>query len=124
MASKFASMAVILLSSMTPFPLLLPLENSDGAFILHLARSSIGSLASSALFRLNTPQHEASIMPLEVSFKACGPALFNVRPHSMGETRFLFMCVCVGKPFKKMFWSRHLFLFYFKGKKQNKKKKP
>ena len=25
---------------------------------------------------------------------------------------------------KKMVWSRHLFLFYFKGEKQNKKEKP
>ena len=30
----------------------------------------------------------------------------------------------VGKPFKKTVWSRHLFLFYFKGEKQNKKEKP
>ena len=35
----------------------------------------------------------------------------------------LAFCV-VGKPFKKMVWSRHLFLFYFKGGKQNKKEKP
>ena len=70
MASNFASMAVILLNSMTPFPLLLPLENSDEAFILHLARSSIRSLASSALFLLNAPHHETSMMPLDVSFKA------------------------------------------------------
>ena len=70
MASNFASMAVILLSSMTPFPLLLPLQNSDEAFILHLARSSITSLASLAVFHLNAPQHEALIMPLDVSFKA------------------------------------------------------
>ena len=69
MASNFASMAVILLSSMTPFPLLLPLENLDGAFMLHLDRSFIRSLASSALFLLNAPQHEASIMPLDVSLR-------------------------------------------------------
>ena len=38
---------------------------------------------------------------------------------------FFFLCVCVGKPFlKKTVWSRHLFLFYFKGEKQNKKEKP
>ena len=49
------------------------------------------------------------------------PRFSFVRPHSMGETRFL--CV-VGKPFKKTVWSRHLFLFYFKGEKQNKKEKP
>ena len=82
----------------------------------------------------------------------------NVRPHSMGETRFFLLCF-FGKPFKKngfespfcgpaffaqraspldgrdsffcyvllenhlkkTVWSRHLFLFYFKGEKQNKK---
>ena len=42
----------------------------------------------------------------------CGPAFFTCVPTQMGETRFL---VVVGKPFKKTVWSRHLFLFYFKG---------
>ena len=36
-----------------------------------------------------------------------------------GETRFLLL----KNHLKKTFWSRHLFLFYFKGEKQNKKKK-
>ena len=36
----------------------------------------------------------------------------------------LFGCCVVGKPFKKTVWSRHLFLFYFKREKQNKKEKP
>ena len=58
---------------------------------------------------------------LKLELNDCGPAFFHVRPHSMGETRFF--CV-VGKPFKKTVWSRHLFLFYFKGEKQNKKEKP
>ena len=38
-----------------------------------------------------------------------------------GETRFL--CVEKKNHFKKKVWSRHLFLFYFKGEKQNKKEK-
>ena len=50
-----------------------------------------------------------------------GPAFSNVRPHSMARLIFF---VVVGKPFKKTVWSRHLFLFYFKGEKQNKKEKP
>ena len=36
----------------------------------------------------------------------------------------LAFCLCVGKPFKKTVWSCHLFLFYFKREKQNKKEKP
>ena len=47
------------------------------------------------------------------------PRFSLVRPHSMGETRFLFCC----KTILKMVWSRHLFLFYFKEEKQNKKEK-
>ena len=56
-------MTVILFRSMTPLPLVLLLlpEDSEGAFILHLARFAIKSLASSALFLLNAPQQEASI---------------------------------------------------------------
>ena len=50
------------------------------------------------------------------------PDIFHVRPHSMSRLVF---CV-VGKPFKKKktVWSRHLFLFYFKREKQNKKENP
>ena len=33
-------------------------------------------------------------------------------------------CVFVGKPFKKTVWSRHLFLFYFKGENKIRKKNP
>ena len=39
-----------------------------------------------------------------------------------GRDSFFFFCV--GKSFKKTVWSRHLFLFYFKWEKQNKKEKP
>ena len=42
---------------------------------------------------------------------------FHVRPHSISETRFLFM--------KNNFWksrSRHLFYFYFKGKIKQERK--
>ena len=60
------------------------------------------------------------MFPLNVTTQVWTRSLFNVRPHSMGETRFF--CF-VGKPFKKKVWSRHLFLFYFIGEKQNKKKK-
>ena len=35
--------------------------------------------------------------------------IFHVRPHSIGETRFLF----VKNWFLKKSWSRHLFYFYF-----------
>ena len=44
----------------------------------------------------------------------------HVRPHSMGETRFFVL----ENHLKKKVWSRHLFLFYFKREKQNKKEKP
>ena len=49
------------------------------------------------------------------------PRFSRMHPHSMGETRFFI--VIVEKPFKKTVWSRHLFLFYFKREKQNKKEK-
>ena len=56
--------------------------------------------------------------------RRCGPRIFRscARPHSMGETRFF--VVLLENHFKKTVWSRHLFLFYFKGEKQNKKEKP
>ena len=57
--------------------------------------------------------------PRPVVQDAVDPAFLNVRPYLMGETRFFVFVV--GKPFKKTVWSRHLFLFYFKGEKQNKK---
>ena len=56
-------------------------------------------------------------------FVECGPAFFTrMRPHSMGETCFLLLLL--ENHLKKTVWSRHLFLFYFKGEKQNKKEKP
>ena len=60
-----------LISSMTPLPLVLLLlpEDSEGAFMLHLTRSVIKSLASFALFLFNAQQQEASMIPLEVSFR-------------------------------------------------------
>ena len=51
------------------------------------------------------------------------PAFFSVRPHSMGETRF-FVVLVENHLKKKTVWSRHLFLFYFKREKQNKKENP
>ena len=50
-----------------------------------------------------------------------GPAFFNVRPHSMGETRFL---LCVGKPLKKRFGVATYFCFILKGKNKIRKKNP
>ena len=56
--------------------------------------------------------------------KRCGPAFVTTCvPNRWARLRF-FCCVIVGKPFKKTVWSRHLFLFYFKGEKQNKKENP
>ena len=44
--------------------------------------------------------------------------IFHVRPHSIGETRFLF----VKNWFLKKGWSRHLFYFYFEGKIKQERK--
>ena len=66
-------------------------------------------------------QYPPNFSYVEVDKCGSGPRIFRVCPHSMGETRFF---VCFEKPFKKTVWSRHLFLFYFKGEKQNKKEKP
>ena len=49
----------------------------------------------------------------------CGPAFFNVRPHSMGETRFLFL---LENHLKETVWSRHLFCFILKGENKIRKK--
>ena len=43
-------------------------------------------------------------------------------PLKKGETRFFFFVI--GKPFKKTVWSRHLFLFYFKGENKIRNKNP
>ena len=37
---------------------------------------------------------------------------FHVRPHLIGETRFL-LFICENLIFEKKSWSRHLFYFYF-----------
>ena len=34
--------------------------------------------------------HFITILNISETIYTCGPAFFNVRPHSMGETRFLF----------------------------------
>ena len=47
---------------------------------------------------------------------------FSSRAYPLDLARLDFLLF--GKPFKKTVWSRHLFLFYFKGEKQNKKEKP
>ena len=49
---------------------------------------------------------------------------FSTRASPLDGRDSLFVVGVVGKPFKKTVWSRHLFLFYFKGEKQNKKEKP
>ena len=52
--------------------------------------------------------------------KLVTPRIFHVCPHSIGETRFLFICEKL--IFGKKSWSRHLFYFYFKGKIKQERK--
>ena len=72
------------------------------------------------MIKLKEEIEKGKKVEFQIRDDACGPAFSNVRPHSMGETRFL----CFENHLKKTVWSRHLFLFYFKREKQNKKEKP
>ena len=62
----------------------------------------------------------APIELAEVRYISVDPRFYS-RASSLEERDSLFCFV--GKPFKKTVWSRHLFLVYFKGEKQNKKEK-
>ena len=56
--------------------------------------------------------------------KCVDPAFLAIMRFPLKKARLVFFFFFFGKPFKKTVWSRHLFLFYFKMEKQNKKEKP
>ena len=61
------------------------------------------------LLSINCPTITQSIKPELDRERFVWTRIFHVRPHSIGETHFLF----VKNWFLKKSWSRHLFYFYF-----------
>ena len=97
-----------------------------------------GEALKTALYILNrVPTKAVPLTPFELwtgrkpslnHLKVWGcPAVdprFSSRASPLDGRDSLFVCYCWKTILKKTVWSRHLFLFYFKREKQNKKEKP
>ena len=72
------------------------------------------------MIKLKEEIEKGKKVEFQIRDDACGPAFSNVRPHSMGETRFL----CFENHLKKRFGVATYFCFILKGKNKIRKKNP